>query len=488
MDAYDSKMQYGEFLKKLHDYHQLPGILPSFIKKTIGCAATAGFFLMCACVNWEIISDSSQKKMFITPNTPLVASMGVFFTAIMLLVTIKSIADWMEKSKIDKHFLALGVTGARKLQWLDYIKMVADKHPHILSYAGTNWRHLVSIITRKDNYFIGMTQCSVQPNKFPYNTIIYSKLIQYICSDLFDEKGRVSSEVICDSLQSRRKLSSSMRNIASLLLLSSPVVMVVALVGFFVFFLEKLKYSPGSLFSRCWSNHSLVYLREYDELEESVSNRLILSRKLMSSYISRSGKKESQQIWKYIAFSLSAFLSLPIIIALLSENPLEIEFLFGKNIIYVIAMVSSVLAVVRGMTGSENFVRSPRKSYRNLSKIVEVPCGSTNEEDVLAAVVACTEIKIIGFVKEFLSIFASPFVIWKNRGDLSDLIIFYLVEHTENMTPNLECFKNIVSGDLSKSIKDGGGMYKTTEDCDKMAAGPTELLPLVRSQDSLDLV
>eukprot|EP01028_Stygiella_incarcerata_P005958 TRINITY_DN24589_c0_g1_i1.p1 TRINITY_DN24589_c0_g1~~TRINITY_DN24589_c0_g1_i1.p1 ORF type:complete len:718 (-),score=188.67 TRINITY_DN24589_c0_g1_i1:165-2318(-) len=178
--------------------------------------------------------------------------------------------------------------------------------------------------------------------QFPLTQLMEWNLY-YIVASMFDTHCSIRKTYVA----SRRTLQSRFILLALLNAIASPFLLVFLIVNFVFRYTEEFRSSPSSLGARKWSPRTQWAFREFNELPHAFEARMFQSHGPAVRYLGRFPMPISSMLARMLIYILGG-LSAAIIIASLWNEYILVGFtIFGRPLVFVIAVFGGVLAVSR---------------------------------------------------------------------------------------------------------------------------------------------
>merc|ERR1711871_656765 len=226
---------------------------------------------------------------------------------------------------------------------------------------------------RKENYLIGLLNRDIirLQLKLPFaSSPIYMlpKSLEwnlYVCilDFMFDDKFKIKTSFKEDVAALKRRLLLC----GAINFLLSPFVLIIMTIFFFLSHAEEFPRHPSSIGTRQFSSYARWKFREFNELPHVFEQRINSSYDMAYKYVDQFPSHFLSIIARFIAFIFGAFAAALIMVSLLNEEVLlhvkipSTPDQDGFNLLWYVAICSTILAVSRSFVIETNTVFEPNK-------------------------------------------------------------------------------------------------------------------------------
>lgn len=275
---------------------------------------------------------------------------------------------------------------------------------------------IASRIMRKDNYIIAI----FEHNKLDFLTgfkqfdnLAFSSHMLWILRNsltntMFDKKFRLRENFTA------KELGRILRTMAILHFFCTPFALLFMLIHCVLRNAQLFHTSKEHLSHRDWTAIAQWRFREYNELQHVFDRRINLSHKPANAYIQQFQNKFIILLAQGVCFVAGSFLSLYLMFGILDENiPLYVE-LFGRNLLWHIAVLSGIITVCRLVIPERKGTAfEPEKHMANVTELTHYQivenCRNYSE---LCRFSNMYPYRLVTLVFELCSVLCAPYFLW----------------------------------------------------------------------------
>lgn len=308
-----------------------------------------------------------------------------------------------------------------QIPWDIFIRIVSENDPKILGYNGVNWQHLVMVITRRQNYMIALYNHFIQNDRrkltyFNRNiSLVFECIFEFVLRFIWSgQNGDVCPSVLSldNTFINVSKLKRRMFFTGLVCFLSSPVIFILLLLYQIVGLIESLKTSSGVgsfLSSRDWSRNALWTFRHFDEVDKHFETRVFSAHRIATKYLHQFRSVRTNAIMKALIFSTSLFLSIIVIISLVSKGDIMEHSMWhgpwSKSIIFFSTLLISLIVMFKNIYKDEKIILKPHKYMLRILEHINLPVLPPSDKDVSEDLCWDRDAHSLRVKKEFHNIF-----------------------------------------------------------------------------------
>ena len=349
------------FFNNVYCYYQRGGywvILVENISNILVLTLVSSFLMFIIFfVNWieigECHSEETCKDLLQYIVVPLsFYNIDIIFIMFIILIMISialfcmsiiMITEIFKYMKYRLYFKLIGINSdeIKNMSWLEIIdKMIAyDK--------SLNRDIIVGSIMKKDNFLIAI----VSLNIFNMNNMYYTKSFIWLINmgiqnQIFDGKMYITkfNKIIIN----REKIKLSLKIIAIFQILLLPLIFLILIVHYVVNLTTDI-YTKRTYNTKEWTPYARLLFREYNELPHIFDERIIKSYDYANKYEQTFNFPLVNVVVKKLIFVLGTYLTIFVMMALYDENLVLYMNLFDRNVIWYIAILTSLISLLRMM-------------------------------------------------------------------------------------------------------------------------------------------
>lgn len=436
---------------------------------------------MCNILRDAVFSDPLRHRSFMT--NAVVCSYLLLFSVYLGLSLLKLITDIpnLQKTRIFCN-KKLGVSDdeMQTISWPEIVARVVhiqNTGVDICIVKHLNEHDIVARILRKENYVLGMLNRDVLglsfggasngarnsnsiaskiTSKIPFinpNHVWFTKTVEWnivnaITSNMFDDDFGVKH-----SFYDATALKNRFRFLAVVNLILSPFVAIFITVYFFLTHVERFYHDPGSAGLRQWSTYSKWKLREFNELEHFLEERIKAAHRPATRYIAQFGSPLVSLLAKFVSYLVGAFVAFALACTLLLDDRLLHAEIFGRDLLWHTAVMGAVLAASRGLITEENKAFEPNLwmacMVQHTHYLPKRWRSVAHKKTTATEFSQMFKFKSAIFLEELLSVFLAPFLLWGPLSDSAPDIIQFVRQFSENK-PGIGCVCSLSTFDFQK--------------------------------------
>ncbi|KAK9829634.1 hypothetical protein WJX72_006986 [[Myrmecia] bisecta] len=448
-----------QFFTRVHKYYEEKGFLCIVTSRVLNLLALgftvvfSGFLLLF--VKWHalrsecILENTCDITQVAIDSQPLAAGVTLWSGLCVIYLAIFS-AYWLYnlvhaamdvRAAVDIHHftthkLGLSERQLRTVTWPEVARRIVEAQSSVRYCMSRDYTEhdVVSRIMRKENYLIGMLNQGVlalhiavpgMRKRFMLTKTLEWNLHWCILDCMFDDSFRVRPHFMRDEAALQRRF----RRMAICNLLVSPFLLVFLLIYFFLRNAEKFYNHPSSVGARRWSPLAAWRLREFNELPHYIHHRLNASHKAAERYITQFPSPALSHVAKFVAFIAGSFAALLLFLTLMDEVLLERP-LYGRNLVWWLALVGVVLAISRA------FIQEAGTAFEPEMALLEVVAhthylprhwrGRAHTREVQEQFQGLFQFKALLFLEEMASILLTPFVLYFSLPGCAAAILHFV--------------------------------------------------------------
>lgn len=175
--------------------------------------------------------------------------------------------------------------------------------------------------------------------------------------------------------------------------------------------------------------------REFNELHHIFHMRLDMSYPAAEAYVDQFPKEKTAQVARFVSFVAGSLLGVLAIASLVDSDLIQgFEITPGLTALTYMAVLTTIVAVSRGMLPEENTIYDPEWSLRNVIQHTHyMPLewkDKLRSDEVKRDFMKLYDMKVSIFIAEILSVIFTPFVLWWSLPKCCDRIIDFFREFT----------------------------------------------------------
>ena len=211
-------------------------------------------------------------------------------------------------------------------------------------------------------------------------------------------------------------LRQRMRLLAVVNLLLAPFVAIFLTIYFLLHHVERFYHNPGSLGLRQWSTWARWTMREFNELEHFLEQRLRASHRPASRYVQQFSSPIVSLCARFVSYLVGAFVAFALACTLLLDDRLLHAEIFGRDLLWHTAVLGAVLAASRGAISEETTAFDPnlwmRQTVRHTHYLPKRWRHVAHSKTTMREFSSMFKFRSAIFLEELLSVFVAPFLLW----------------------------------------------------------------------------
>ncbi|KAG9652239.1 APG9-domain-containing protein, partial [Aureobasidium melanogenum] len=509
------------FLLHVYQYFTGHGIWSILLSRFIHLATTAFLFslfmFLSTCVDYAKIPTSKGTSEVLIPQCMKKSS----WTKSLLLWAfcfwwVKTlcgyIADIPRLRKMEmfyQHLLGIPDTDIQAVSWervvqglmklRDLNPETADTVPKYLKATGKQSKQkmdahdIANRLMRRDNYSIALfnkeiidltLSIPILGNRQYYSKSLEDCLNHCFSGFIFDEQGQV--DPLCLQRKDRHRLIQILRQrlrfLAIMSIFMAPFTITLHCIYYFSRYYAEFRASPSAIGARTFTPLAEWKFREFNELDHDFRHRIKQAHPMAAAYLDQFPRDKTHQFLQFVSLVSGTLAGLLTIATLWdSELFLGFEITPGRTAFFYVSILLAVATGARSAIPDESKVHEPIFHLKNvIGAIHYCPARWKNQlhsDEVRVEFSALYQMKVVIFLEEILSLLIAPFILWRNSGKRSEMIIDFFRNSTVQVDGlgHLCTFavfefrksKN-VEDDVGKDVDGLRGDYFGTKD-DKMA-------------------
>lgn len=302
-----------------------------------------------------------------------------------------------------------------------------------------NEHDIVTRILRKENYLIGMVNREVLNLTLNAPGMRYhrwfTKVIEWnidlaVFHGMFDDEFNIKP-----SFYDVSALRHRFKCLAIINAVLSPFLAIFLTMYFVLSYAERFYNSPATVGARDWSSYAYWRMREFNELPHFTQQRLAAAYPHAKDYIGQFPSPVVNIVAKFVSYVVGSFAACALFCALIDDRLLQ-AYVGGRDLLWLTALLGTILASSRSLMAVENSVFSPNAV---MSKIVAhthyLPKhwrDAAHKEEVQKEFNSFFSLKAMMFLEEIASVFAAPFLLWFPLCDSAQDIVQFVRQFTVN--------------------------------------------------------
>jgi hypothetical protein len=358
-----------------------------------------------------------------------------------------------------KNVLGLTDSDLSTMPWDLFVQHLAEKDKTLLSYNGTQWQHLVMILTRKQNYLVALYNQQLIDMAVPCFpqwrsvTIVFEWWFEWATRHLWTSDGQVDAECIAgDFTQVTQRLRKSFVLAGFLSLLLAPLVLLSMLVFAFFGLVDEARNGSGIILGHQWTRLARWRLRCFDEVDCCLKDRLAVASEEALRYTQQFKSRSAITLVRFVSYVLIA-IATPMILVTMFFNDAVLNYqlwdgLGSHTLLVTGGLLAAALAATRSLLPKTNLVPRPQLMMNRLFKHVRLPAPSPVEDGVSLitslyewqkdahTAYVCTQFsnyfksKPAIFLSELAAVITVPFILIFSLSHDAEKIIRFLRENT----------------------------------------------------------
>lgn len=349
------------FFNNVYMYYIRGGYSCIFVENILNIiiVALTLIFVLFACffLDWHSIgkcnSEETCKSLssyIISPTTFHDTSVNVcmfLFISIFLVYWISINIAMIRDLFVFKHYrtffkecLNITTNDMKDLKWNDIVTKITTFDNTVTV------EHIVGAIMRKDNYLILIAESDIMGfNKNVYTFGLIWLINIAILNQIFSGQHNNRKRLIVD----RQRMQTVVKILGFLQFFAIPFTLSILLIHYIVNFTTDL-YTKRSIGPKEWTTYAKLLFREYNELPHIFNERIMKSYKFASLYEKKFYNTMINIIFDKIIFIFGSYLTLLVILTFYDERMVMYIRLFDRNLLWFIAIFTSIISLARMMT------------------------------------------------------------------------------------------------------------------------------------------
>lgn len=302
-------------------------------------------------------------------------------------------------------------------------------------------------LMRKENYLIALFNKEILDLTIPIPFLrnrgsMLTKTLEWnlsltILDYVFNEQGQMNNmflkeghrRILSDALKVRFKFAGWMN------IITAPFIATYFLLVFLLRNVHDFIKTPARIGHRQYTPLAEWKFREFNELHHLFHMRLDMSYPAAEAYVDQFPKEKTAQVARFVSFVAGSLLGVLAIASLLDSDLIQgFEITPGMTALTYMAILTTIVAVTRGMLPEENTIYDPEWSLRNVIQHTHYMPDHWKEklrsDEVKRDFMTLYDMKVSIFINEILSVFFTPFILWWSLPKCSDRIIDFFREFT----------------------------------------------------------
>jgi len=476
---YDEIPDYNEmkkdpsFFSDAYIYFTRGGYWCIFIENVLNIIVTLStlIFLMFVFffLDWDAIAQcdseatcSSVDTYIITPaifhSSPTSGFMILFlimFFIYWISISAGLVMDMFKFLKYRIYFkskLGINADELKVLSWSDVVRkmITADNtlSPEII----------VGSIMKKDNYLIAM----ISSNVFKMNPIFYTNTFLWLVNVcILNQIFPKNTTILIVTFSDYEKIKKILKLLGVIQIILLPFTFTIMFVHYAINFTTNI-YTQKTIGPKEWTLYGKFLFREYNELPHIFNDRLRKSYKYALQYEQKFNVHMTNIIIEKFTFLFGTYLTFLILIWFYDDRFVMYIKLFDRDLLWYIAILTSIISVLRLMTVSPSTVdESSEEIIHKMTKYTHYfPNrwnGKCHQHDVYNEIMSLYKYKIMGIFLELLSVIVLPFYMIFKISDSTETIARFIERNTTyNNSIGYICKHSLISdiGSLGMSSVD----------------------------------
>ena len=198
---------------------------------------------------------------------------------------------------------------------------------------------------------------------------------------------------------------------------------------------QEFRHSPGKLGARTFTPLAEWKFREFNELPHNFRLRTRMACPPADEYLKQFPRDKTHQVMQFVCLITGALAGLlALATALHPEFFLVFEITPGHTAFFYIPILMAVFAAARGSVPDESEVHEPVAHLLNVIDVTHYCPARWNHQlhsnDVRVEFSSLYQMRILIFLEEIMSLIIAPFILWRNSGARSEMIIDFFRNST----------------------------------------------------------
>ncbi|KAF8250229.1 APG9-domain-containing protein [Wilcoxina mikolae CBS 423.85] len=384
-----------------------------------------------------------------------------FFCVYKLITYVMDFRRLLDIYNFYTHLLGIPDSDMQTISWQDVVArlmVLRDANPNTSdklkrrSWTNTSKQRMdahdiANRLMRRENYLIALFNKGILDLTVPLpffrtrggmlTRTLEWNLSQCILDYVFNEQGQFRTLFLKDT--HRRTLSEGLRRrflfAGFMNAFFAPFIATYFLVLFLLRNLHDFIKTPARIGHRQYTPLAEWKFREFNELWHLFQMRINMSYPAAEVYVEQFPKEKTAQVARFVSFVASALLGVLAIGTLVDYELIKGFKIAGElNALSLIAILTTIVAVGRGMLQDEYAVYDPEWSLTNVIQHTHyMPDhwqGKLHSDNVKREFMQLYAMKVSIFMEEVLSVIFTPFILWWSLPKCSDRIIDFFREFT----------------------------------------------------------
>eukprot|EP00164_Ancoracysta_twista_P002022 GFYU01002665.1.p1 GENE.GFYU01002665.1~~GFYU01002665.1.p1 ORF type:complete len:689 (-),score=208.18 GFYU01002665.1:60-2126(-) len=416
----------------------------------------------------------------VTAGTSVVIFFDIFFMLFWLwtvFLTLKDITGFIEIKRFYRDKLNMDDVTMSHTPWHEVVEKIVELQKQVKFSLVKDMTSvdIANRIMRKENYMIAMINKDVFKLSLDIpivrNNIWLTKSLEWIIyqsvlGPMFNSKDfTISKRFLQDRLALKRRFV--MFGYVGIVL--SPFVLVFMVIYFVLKYAEEFKNRPNVLSSKEWTPIARWKFREFNELSHVFDKRMNASYEGAEDYMSQHQSALMSIVARFITFVMGSFAGVIIIMSLYEDSALLYIKIFGRNLLWYIAIFSGAIALTRGYIVVEGKKLDPetamKKLYLHTHYMPKHWRGKCHTEEVRKEFSQLFVLKPWIFLQEIAGVILTPFILWFTLPMCVDDILAFI----KNFTVHVDGVGDICSFASFDFEKHGNIHYGAHKRTDRVA-------------------
>ncbi|KAI4730392.1 APG9-domain-containing protein [Aureobasidium sp. EXF-10728] len=462
------------FLLEVYEYFTGHGVWSILLSRFIHLATAAFLFslfmFLSTCVDYtkiptskgtpEVLIPQCMKKSSWTKSLLLWAF--CFWWIKTLFGYIADIPRLRRMEMFYQHLLGIPDSDIQAVSWERVVQSLmklrplnpetADTVPKYLKAAGKQSKQkmdahdIANRLMRRDNYSIALFNKEIIDLTLSIpvlgNRQYYSKSLEFCLNTcfnnfIFDKQGQVDPQ--CLQRRDRHRLIQTLRQrlrqVAIMSIFMAPFTITLHCIYYFSRYYAEFRASPSAIGARTFTPLAEWKFREFNELDHDFRHRIKQAHPMAAAYLDQFPRDKTHQFLQFISLVSGTLAGLLTIATLWdSELFLGFEITPGRTAFFYVSILLAVATGARSAIPDESKVHEPMFHLRNvIGAIHYCPARWKNQlhsDEVRVEFSALYQMKVMIFLEEILSLLIAPFILWRNSGKRSEMIIDFFRNST----------------------------------------------------------
>ncbi|KAI5257563.1 APG9-domain-containing protein [Aureobasidium subglaciale] len=442
------------FLLQVYQYFTGHGVWSILLSRFIHLATTAFLFslfmFLSTCVDYSKIPTSKGTSEVLIPQcmkkSSWTKSLFLWIFCFWWIATLcKYIAEIPSLRRVEmfyQHLLGIPDTDIQAVSWERVVQSLmklrdlnpetAATTPKYLKAAGKQLKQrmdahdIANRLMRRDNYSIALF------NKEIIDLTLSVPILgnrQYYSKSLEDCINFCFSGFIFDEQGQR------LRFVAILSIFLAPFTITLHCIYYFSRYYAEFRASPSAIGARTFTPLAEWKFREFNELDHDFRHRIKQAHPMAAAYLDQFPRDKTHQFLQFVSLVSGTLAGLLTIATLWdSELFLGFEITPGRTAFFYVSILLAVATGARSAIPDESKVHEPIFHLMNVIEAIHY-CPARwkkqlHSDEVRTEFSALYQMKIMIFLEEILSLLIAPFILWRNSGKRSEMIIDFFRNST----------------------------------------------------------